>query len=238
MNEDSITRIYCDVDDVCKALEGYCKSRLLPCRKAPKWFPAGRLSLSEVMTIIVLFHRLGYRCFKWYYQRHVCAQMRDYFPAPVSYSRFVELASRALLPLLLYTQGFRRGRPTGVSCIGSTPVSVCHNRRIYSHKVFRTCAAREKTSTGWFYGFKLHLVINGRGELLSLCLIPGSIDDRNSTVIDLVCREMGGKLLGDRGYISQVLFERLYRQGIRLITRLRKDMKNVLMETCGDRVGQ
>ena len=76
MNEDSITGIYCDVDDFCKALEGYCKSRLLPHDKAPKWFPAGRLSLSEVMTIILLFHLSGYRCFKWYYQQYVCVWMR------------------------------------------------------------------------------------------------------------------------------------------------------------------
>jgi hypothetical protein len=230
MNEDSITGIYCDVDDFCKALEGYCKSRLLPHDKAPNRFPAGRLSLSEVMTVIVLFHLSGYRYFKWYYQRHVCVHMREYFPDPVSYNRFVELTRYALLPLLLYTQGFRRGRSTGVSFIDSTPLKVCHNRRIYSHKVFRTCAARGKTSAGWFYGFKLHLVINDCGEICSFCLTPGNIDDRNIDVIDRLCREMTGKLFGDRGYISKALFERLYRRGIRLITRLRKNMKNVLTE--------
>ena len=163
MNEDSITRIYCDVDDFCKALESYCKSRLLPGRKAPKWFPASRLSLSGVMTVIVLFHLSGYRCFNRYYQGYVRVHMREYFPAPVSYNRFVELTGCALLPLLVYTRGFRRGRPTGISFIDSTPLKACRNRRIYSHKVFKLCAARGKNSTGWFYGFKLHLVINDRG---------------------------------------------------------------------------
>ena len=156
--------------------------------------------------------------------------MRKYFPALVSYNRFVELMSCALLPLLLYTRGFRRGRPTGISFIDSTPLNVCHNRRIYSHKVFKLCAARGKSSTGWFYGFKLHLVINDRGEILSFCLTPGNIDDRNIDVIEQLCRELSGKLFGDRGYISKELFERLYRQGIQLVTRLRKNMKNILME--------
>ena len=91
-------------------------------------------------------------------------------------------------------------------------MSVCHNRRIASHNVFETYAARGKNAVGWFYGFKLHLVINDRGELCSLCLTPGNIDDRNSGVIGRLCREMGGKLFGDRGYISQALFERLYRR--------------------------
>jgi hypothetical protein len=97
MNEDSITSIYCDVDDFCKALDGYYRARLLPGGKTPKWFPASRLSLSEVVTVTLLFRLSGYRCFKWYYQRHVCIHMREYFPAPASYNRFVELMGRALL---------------------------------------------------------------------------------------------------------------------------------------------
>jgi hypothetical protein len=101
MNEDSITRIYGDVDDFCKALEGYCKTHLLPGRKEPQWFPESHLSLNEMMTVILLFHLSGCRCFKWYYHRHGCAQMRGCFPGPVSYNRFVELMSRAMLALLL-----------------------------------------------------------------------------------------------------------------------------------------
>ena len=87
-----------------------------------------------------------------------------------------------------------------------------------------------KTSTGWFYGFKLHLVINDLREIRSFCLTPGNID-----VIGRLCRELGGKLFGDRDYISKALFERLYRRGVQLITRLRKNMKNVLMEM-GDKI--
>jgi hypothetical protein len=96
--------------------------------------------------------------------------------------------------------------------------------------VFNICAARGKSSTGWFYGFKLHLVINDRGEICSFCHIPGNVDDRNEEVIDQLCRELKGKLFGDRGYISQELFERLYARGIQLITRLKKNMKNKLMD--------
>jgi hypothetical protein len=154
--------------------------------------------------------------------------MRNYFPGPASYNRLVELMGYALLPLLLYTQGFRRGKRAGISFIDSTPLKVCHVRRIYSHKVFKTWAARGKSSSGRFYGFKLHLVIKGRGEICSFCLTPGNID-----VIGLLCREPKGKLFGDRGYICQELFERLYRQGVQLITRLLKNMKNKLMDMRG-----
>jgi hypothetical protein len=202
----------------------------LPGGTPKKWFPSGNLSLSEVVAIILLFHHSGYRCFKWYYRDYVCVHMRNYFPKLVSYNRFVELKSLTLLPMLLYTQLFRRGKCTGIGFIDSTFLKVCHNRRIYSHKVFKTCAARGKSSTGWFYGFKLHLVINDRGEICSFCLTPGNTDDRNINVIDQLCKELKGKLFGDRGYISQELFERLYKQGVQLITKLRKNMKNKLMD--------
>lgn len=82
---------------------------------------------------------------------------------------------------------------------------VCHNRRIHSHKVFKQVARRGKTSMGWFYGFKLHLVVNDRGELLAFRITPGNVDDRQP-VPDLT-QGLTGKLIGDRGYISHRLFQ-------------------------------
>jgi hypothetical protein len=206
-------------------------SFLLPSDSVKPWFPAGIMTLSEVITITILFHHSGYRCFKWYYKWAIQgSQLGKYFPHTVSYNRFVELKAFCLMPLMLSTQFFRVGKVTGISFIDSTSLSVCNNRRIYHHKVFSGIAARGKTSTGWFYGFKLHLVINDRGEILSFYLTAGNVDDRNLDVIDRLCRDLTGKLFGDRGYISKDLFQRLYAQGIQLITRLRKNMKNVLMD--------
>ena len=156
--------------------------------------------------------------------------MRNYFPEPVSYNRFVELMRHALLPLFVYTQGFKRGKCTGISFIDSTMLKVCHNRRIYGHNVFKIWVARGKSSTGWFYGFTLHIVINDRGELCSFCLTPGNIDDRNFDVINVLCRELSGKRFGDRGYISPERFARLYEPGVQLITKLRKNMKHKVMD--------
>ena len=138
-----------------------CKGRLLPSEEGKAWFPNGALALSEVMTIVILFQLSGYRCFKWFYQRDILGpQMRKYFPKAVSYNRFVELTRYILMPLTLYAKFSCLGRATGISFTDSTPLKVCHNRRIYSHKVFSGSAQRGKTSTGRFYGFKLHLVNN------------------------------------------------------------------------------
>jgi len=236
MNEDIITRIFCEVDDFCNALEAYLKSRPLPTDTGKAWFPCGRMALSEVIAITLLFQLSGYRCLKLFYKQAVQgAQLERYFPRTVSYNRFVELMRHSLMPLALYTRGFRLGSGTGVAFIDSTPLKVCHNRRICSHRVFSGLAGRGKTSTGWFYGFKLHLVINDHGEILSFFLTAGNVDDRNADVIDGLCGELTGKLFGDRGYISKELFERLYGQGLQLVTRLKKNMKNVLMDI-GDKL--
>jgi hypothetical protein len=152
--------------------------------------------------------------------------MRSEFPNLVSYNRFVELMPRTLIPLLAYMRG-RKGNCTGISFVDSTPLKVCHNRRINRHKVFAGLAERGKTSMGWFFGFKLHLVVNDQGEILAFQLTPGNVDDRKP--VPKMTKKLFGKLFGDRGYISQALFQQLYEEGLMLITSLRKNMKNHLM---------
>jgi hypothetical protein len=199
------------------------QARLLATRQRNR---PSTLCLSEVMTIITLFHASSYRNFKAYYVEQVLKQYVWAFPRLVSYQRFVELMPAALVPLCGYLQT-RKGRCSGVSFVDSTSLKVCHNRRIHSHKVFAGCAKRGKTSVDWFYGFKLHLVINDRGELLALRLTPGNVDDRRP-VPELV-KGLFGKLIGDKGYVSQPLFEALYGEGVQLVTKLKRGMKNRLM---------
>ena len=186
----------------------------------------GRMHLSEVMTILVLFHDSDYRTFKHFYLRHVCQHLRGEFPRLVSYNRFVERVPRALVALACYLRT-RLAACTGVSFVDSTPLRVCHNARINGHKVMKGLAARGKTSTGWFYGFKLHLVVNDRGELLDLCFTPGNTDDRQP--VDELAADLFGRLFGDKGYISKELFGRLFARGLRLVTRIKSNMKNCLM---------
>ncbi len=121
---------------------------------------------------------------------------------------------------------------TGISFVDSTALVVCHNARIGQHRVVASRAKRGKTSVDWFFGFKLHLVVNDRGELLAFCLTPGHVDDRRPVPKLLRrIRRLVGKLFGDRGFISQPLAEQLFvEHGVQLITRLRKNMRNRLLD--------
>ena len=220
-----ITALFYDVDNFRLSFESEYNKRLLE-NGTRKRIRESRLNLSEVMTIIIWFHMSSYRTFKDYYIKHVCKHLRSEFPDLVSYNRFVELMSGALLPLCCYLRT-RKGNCSGISFIDSMPIAVCHNRRIRSHKVFSNVAQRGKNSVGWFYGFKTHLIVNDQGELLAFRLTPGNVDDREP-VPDMV-RDLFGKLFGDKGYISQELFDLLFGQHIQLVTKIKRSMKNKLM---------
>src|SRR6266540_5757425 len=180
-----------------------------------------------MMTIIIYFHQSQYRNFKAYYTKHVCQHLRSEFPHLVSYERFVILMPSILGPLSAYLKRLY-GRCYGILFLDSTALLVCDNHRIHNHRVFAEFAQRGKGSMGWFYGFKLHLVVNECGELLACQITPGNVDDR--TPVPTLCRRLFVKLIADRGYVSQALFEQLLDTfGVQLITKLRKNMKNRLL---------
>lgn len=220
----SLLELFCDVDDFCIAATKWKERQLLG--QANKPGPRPKLSASEVMTITIYFHQMRYRDFKTYYTEYVMKHLRSEFPNLVSYNRFVELMPMTLLPLCLYLHT-RLGPVTGISFVDATPLPVCHNRRIERHKVFAGLAARGKTSMGWFFGFKLHLVVSDQGELLAFYLTAGNVDDRHP--VPKLAKRLFGKLFGDKGYISQPLVDQLFVQEVQLITNLRKNMKNRLL---------
>jgi hypothetical protein len=227
MRDDILVPIFCLVDDFCKAFDPLWKKHLLASSNGDarnKRSPG--LSNSEIMTIVIYFHLSKMRTFKDYYNGLVLGSLRKYFPKAPSYSRFISLMKRVLCPLFVFLQGIL-GMCRGISFVDSTILTVCHVRRISSHRVFRRMAKRAKTSTGWFFGFKLHLIINDQGEILAFKLTPGNTDDRKP-VPDLA-KDLWGKCFGDKGYLSSQLFEELWEKGVQLITKLRKGMHNKLM---------
>lgn len=187
------------------------------------------LSDSEVMTILILFHSGHYRDLKHYYINHVKKHMKSEFPQTVSYNRFVELQKKVVVKLAIFLKMFCLGKCTSISYIDSTPIRVCHIKREKQHKVFKGFAQKGQCSLGWFYGFKLHLIINDKGEILNFIITSGNIDDRKPLSDMNLHKRIFGKLFGDKGYISKDLFEQLFIDGVHLITKIKKNMKNSLM---------
>lgn len=220
------TTLFVDVDDCWKNFETIYAAHLIEdgVRQRNR---DSNLSISEIMTMLIAFQTSSYRTFKAFYQ-YVLKYHKPDFPALVSYDRFITLIPRAVIPLFVYLQTRGLDAPTGISFIDSTALKVCHNKRICRNRVFKGLAQIGKTTMGWFFGFKLHLLINDRGGLVSYRLTEGHVDDR--TVVEAMADGLFGKLFGDKGYISQGLFEKLLGKGIKLVTHLRKNMKCCLME--------
>lgn len=221
-----ITEIFCDIDDFCQVFEPLLEQILLPEITGQK-VPKTRLTLSEIMTILIGFHGSRYRTFKDFYRLQVMTYWTKAMPNLVSYNRFVELMSYALLGLCCYFYYCCKGEVTGISFIDSTSIKVCHKNRATSNKVFAEVAEWGKSSMGFYFGFKLHLIVNDYGEILNFQVTPANVDDRK--VVPELTEGVIGKIFGDKGYISEKLFKQLHEKGLQLITRLKKNMKNKLM---------
>jgi hypothetical protein len=221
-----MVEIFCDIDDFCKQNEKNKPSNLIEIDGIKKRKRNTQLSTSEIMAILIFFHLSHYRTFKDFYLSCILMDLSSYFPKDVSYGRFVSLIPRVLEPLTSYVLS-KTGAQTGLYYLDSTKLVVCHNRRIHSHKVFQGIAQRGHSSVGYFFGFKLHLAINHKGELVSFCVTRGNVDDR--LVVDKLTRGLNGLLAADKGYIDKKLTERLAKNGLKLITKVRKNMKKKIL---------
>lgn len=224
---DRLTELFCEIDDLAHELKTASQGRELSAKRTGCGGRKPTMHPSEVATILLLFQASPYRDLKHFYQDYVRENLADAFPSLVRYSRFVELEKHALL-LLCALLRRRLGRCTGISYVDSTPLPVCHVRRGARNRVFGDLARFSKTTSGWFFGFKLHLTISDRGALLGFALTPANVDDRNRTVMARLTERLFGKLAGDKGYIDNALFWELREAGIELITSIRKNMRNKL----------
>ena len=186
-----------------------------------------KLNIAEILTIILMYKFSGYRDFKTFYSRDLIVNHKNDFNLP-SYTHLVNLHKKAMIPLLVLWNVLQ-GTGKGVYFVDSTSIKVCHIMRASCHKTFKNHAKKGKTTTGWFFGFKLHLVITEKGDITNAIITSGKKSDLS--VLESLTQRITGKIFGDKGYISSPMFKSLYNRGLQLITRLRKNMKNKLMHT-------
>lgn len=223
MDTNQLTRIFCEIDDFCKELNQYTMSKLLPTH-TQKRGPSCRLSESEIMTILIFFQSSGWRNFKNYYVGFISTYWKKEFPNLPSYNRFIEIMNRVIFHLTLFSQ-LQSGKRTGIYFIDSTCLPVCHLKRSRRNKTFNEIAKYGRTSVGWFFGLKLHIVINERGELIAFKITGANVHDAKAS--ESILQFLKGIAFGDKGYISKKLFSQLLEKGLKLITRTRKNMKPI-----------
>jgi len=231
LNEDKesmLYQIFMDVDDFTKSLDRFERGHHLGSGgKRP-----GRsrsMSESEVMSILIFYHYSGYKCFQYYYESLIMNDLRSFFPSAVSYTRFVAGIGDVAKHLYLFSQlRCALSERSGIYFADSKKLPVCDNRRIPSNRVFKDVAGRGKSSTGWFYGLKAHLLINNVGQIVHFLITPANFSDNNKDVLDNLLAGVHGKCFADKGYLSK-FFEYFLQKGIQIIAKTRKNMKNALM---------
>ncbi len=224
MNKDT-TELFYFIDEFCNYIEKALKERTIAHRKKATRLPG--LTHAEIITIILLFQRSPYKNFKYFYKAYQVLYPRE-FPRMPSYERFVILQQR-VLPLLAVLLDCLFVRDDNVGFIDSTPLTVCHNKRISRHKVCKGFAEIGRSTKGWFYGIKLHIIIDRKGNLMNIMFTKGNVHD--VSVVEKLSSFFRGLIIGDRGYISDNLFKRLHKKGITLVTGIKRNMKNVLIGT-------
>jgi len=224
ISQDKVTEIYCVVNEFMIEFQMHLSKHSIG--NKPKRKPT--LSTCEVITIMILFQLSGVRSFKWFYLHYLPIHFKDEFPRLVSYNRFVELQKSVVLPFAVFTKTCCLSDCTGISFIDSTPLRVSKNKRIFNHKTFKNIATTGKSTMGYFFGFKLHLVINELGQIVDFQITQANVDDRTPIKKNLL-KKIWGKLYGDKGYLSKTLCNTLFEKGIHLVTGIRKNMKNSLM---------
>ncbi|STX60444.1 membrane-associated, metal-dependent hydrolase [Legionella israelensis] len=223
---DKLVELFCIVDDFCQKFLPIFEQQLINISGKVRKKPCS-LSMSEIMTIVIHYHQSNYRNFKSYYSYVLQKDLRPYFPKLVSYSRMTELMPSCIVPLTAFCHNQSKTL-TGIYFVDSTPIEVCHVKRAQQNKTFKGLAEKSKSTMGWYFGFKLHLVANDKGELMAFKITSSRTDDR--TVVPDLSKNLLGKMIGDKGYISQNLTEKLAERGLQLLTKVRKNMKQKVLD--------
>jgi hypothetical protein len=220
-SEEKLIEIFCSVDDLYKAYLEYYHQKTGTALKVKRC----RMSCSEVVTISICYHLSGYKNFEYFYQDQILGLLKPDFPTAVSYERFVQLQTQSIDLVSLYLFATtQKAERTGMYFIDSKKIASCHIKREHSHKVMKDVARKGKTSSGWFYGLKTHLVINNIGQIVAFDITPGNVSDNNHNVLRSLLKGLDGVCCGDKGYQS-ALFEEFYQNGLHLLTKPKKNQR-------------
>lgn len=230
-----LVTIFCQVDDFCKLYKEYAQENLLPfenigCVKGKR---QRNMTTSEVMSVLIYYGSCSesFKTLSAFYE-YTYDELKSAFPGLLSYGRIIELKQEIMIPMTsLLVSIF--SECSGISYVDSTAIHACHVKREHSHRVLKDIAAKGKTTYGWFYGTKLHAILNEFSELVYCCFTSGNIADNNNDLMRKFASKLWGKMFGDRGYIvNKPLWQELYEGGLQVIYNIRSNMKNILIPLC------
>lgn len=222
LTEDKLIEIFIDVDDFMKDFQAHLHHHTIGQTDKPQ----SLLHPSEIITVVIGYHFSRMDCFKSYYQLLLCTRFKGLFPALPCYARFIALKKHYFMELFAFLCSRMAPPSPQANFVDSKKLESCHIKRAGQHRTMKGLASKGKTSTGWFFGLKLHLVINQYGQLCKFTITSGKVSDNNKRVLGTLFKDMKGVFFGDKGYLTK-LRTALSEKGVELITKTRKNMKKI-----------
>jgi hypothetical protein len=225
--------IYCFVDDFMKgALVSIKHAIERPGKNRPP-LKKHNLSLAELASLAIFRFFTGHRNWKDFY-RHLKTYHKQDFPNIPDYKNFLEAINMLSGLAMLMLQGFmnvfnRITGDNGLKFTDSTKIEVCKIKREFSHKVCFGLASKSKSTMGWFYGFKLHIICNELMQILNLKITTATDDERE--ILEQMWNNIFGMIIADAGYVSKRLEKKAWGLGKFLLTGVRANMKKIMTET-------
>ncbi len=225
--------IYCFVEDFLKGILGSIKYALKrPDQNTPPT-PKRNLTLAELVSLAIFKSVSGHRNWKDFYQNIKSYHKKDFPGLPV-YENFLRAMNALSLVALLLLHGFMEFFKSITSkedpkLTDSTKLEVCKIKREFTHKVAKRIARKAKSSMGWFYGFKLHIICNGLMQILNFRITSGNTDDRKG--LEMIWDDIFGMIIADAGYLGEDWQKKAQNLGKHLLTGVRANMKKIMTET-------
>ncbi len=216
----NIVEVYCLVDNLVKFLTPKIKKSLAG--------RPGNLTTTDYVVLAIIKQQIGIKTVKQFYEvaKNAYASCFPAFPSYQQFNHGIKSTFQFFIAIswILMQRVRRKGRK--YHFVDSTPLEVCSNQYRFSAKLFKGLASAGKNMHGWFWGFKLHLIINDNMEIESLKITNGSASD--ISVLDKVFVEgIKGILIGDKGYVGEEKGIELAKNKLLLITKPRKNMRKL-----------
>ena len=225
--------IFCFVDDFITTILGSIQFAL---KRPDSHTPPTKkhnLSIAELVTLAIFRFFTGYKSWKEFYRHIKTYHLKD-FPTLPTYQNFLSAVNRLSLLALVLLKGFMRifrknTKDTDLKYADSSKLPVCHIKREFSHKVVKGLANKSKSSMGWFYGFKLHIIVNDLMQILNFTISQATGDDRKG--LEMIWNDIFGMIVADAGYVGKALFEKGLKLGKFVCAAVRANMKKLMTKT-------
>lgn len=190
------------------------------------------LSLAELVTLVLFKQFTGHKTWKAFY-RYIKTYHSQDFPQLPEYQNFVgamnALSPYAMIMTTAFCSFFRKQTKTQeLKIADSTKLAVCNIKREFSHKVCKGLARKSKSTMGWFYGFKLHIVCNQLMQILECTILTATVDDR--AALELIWAHIFGLIVADAGYLGKNRADKARAHGKILFTAVKANMKKLMTD--------